>query len=95
MRIWDDTAGKLVYDYVGKATAAMAITNAPVVLGGLPLMSEYYDGLLDEVAVFNDVLTNGRDRPHPPGRLRRQQVIVIPGRPGALRAGRDIPKFEV
>ncbi len=58
VRIWDEAAGKLVYDYAGKATSAMAVTRAPVVLGGLPMMSEHYDGLLDEVAVFNDVLTS-------------------------------------
>jgi hypothetical protein len=58
VRIWDDTAGKLLYDYVDKASAPMAITNAPLTLGGLPLMSEFYDGLLDEVVVFKDILTN-------------------------------------
>jgi|GEM_PF-382658 len=57
VRIWDDVTGKLLYDYVGTAISRMAITDAPLVLGGLPLMDEFYDGLLDEVAVFNDVLT--------------------------------------
>ncbi|MEN6335934.1 MAG: pre-peptidase C-terminal domain-containing protein [Phycisphaerales bacterium] len=57
IRVWDDTAGALVCDSVGKATAAMPLTNSPLVLGGIPLLSEYYDGLLDEVAVFKDVLT--------------------------------------
>jgi hypothetical protein len=57
VRVWDDTAGKLLYDYVGKTSAPMTITNAPLVLGGLPLMSSFYDGLLDEVVVFKDILT--------------------------------------
>ncbi|MGE5294794.1 MAG: pre-peptidase C-terminal domain-containing protein [Solirubrobacterales bacterium] len=56
IRVWDDTAGALVYDYVGKA-AGRAITDAPLILGGQPMTSEFYDGLLDEVAVFKDVLT--------------------------------------
>jgi hypothetical protein len=58
VRVWDDVAGKLLYDYVGKASAPMTISNAPLVLGGLPLMSSFYDGLLDEVVVFKDILTN-------------------------------------
>jgi hypothetical protein len=58
IRVWDDAAGVLVYDHAGKATAAMPLTNAPLVLGGIPLLSEYYDGLLDEVVVFKDVLTD-------------------------------------
>ncbi len=56
IRVWDDAADALVYDYVGKA-AGMAITDAPLILGGQPLLSEFYDGLLDEVVVFKDILT--------------------------------------
>lgn len=57
VRVWDDAGGELLYDYVDTAISHMAITDAPLVLGGLPMMAAFYDGLLDEVAVFNDVLT--------------------------------------
>jgi hypothetical protein len=55
--VWDSTAATLLFDQTGIATARMAVTDAPLVLGNVPLMSAYYDGLLDEVVVFNDVLT--------------------------------------
>jgi hypothetical protein len=57
VRVWDGTTAVLVYDATGIATSHMAVTDAPVVLGSAPLLSEYYDGLLDEVVVFSDVLT--------------------------------------
>ncbi len=57
VRVWDGTTAVLVYDATGIATSHMAITDAPLVLGSAPLLSEYYDGLLDEVVVFSDVLT--------------------------------------
>jgi len=57
VRVWDDTAGIVLYDHVGIAASRMAVTDAPLILGGIPLRSEYYDGLLDEVVVFDDILT--------------------------------------
>jgi hypothetical protein len=57
VRVWDGTTAVLVYDATGFATSHMAITDAPLVLGSAPLLSEYYDGLLDEVVVFSDILT--------------------------------------
>jgi hypothetical protein len=36
----------------------MAVTNAPIVLGNTSAESTYFDGLLDEVAVFNQVLSS-------------------------------------
>ena len=57
VRIWDDTAGVVLFDHVGTTASRMAVTDAPLILGGLPLRSEHYDGLLDEVVVFNDILT--------------------------------------
>jgi hypothetical protein len=57
IRIWDDTAGVVLYDYTGTAASRMSVTDAPVVLGNIPLQSEYYDGLLDEVVIFKDILT--------------------------------------
>jgi hypothetical protein len=47
-------------DREGTATAPMAITNAPLIFGNTPLESTYFDGLLDEVAVFKDVLTSSQ-----------------------------------
>lgn len=57
VRVWDGTTAVLVYDATGITTSHMAVTDAPLVLGSAPLLSEYYDGLLDEVVVFSDVLT--------------------------------------
>jgi hypothetical protein len=57
VRVWDDAAGKLVFDSIDIATSSIAITRAPVILGAAATLSEYYDGLLDEMVVFNGVLT--------------------------------------
>jgi len=57
VRVWDADADKLVYDHSDKATSALAVTRAPLILGALGTLSEFYDGLLDEMVVFNDVLT--------------------------------------
>ncbi len=60
VRVWDGTDNVLRIDREGTATAPMALTNAPIILGNTPLESSYFDGLLDEVAVFNQVLTSGQ-----------------------------------
>ncbi|MBN1510170.1 MAG: hypothetical protein JW955_25205 [Sedimentisphaerales bacterium] len=60
VRIWDDTDGVVRVNREGTATAPMAITNAPLVFGNTPLESMYFDGLLDEVAVFNEVLSTSQ-----------------------------------
>jgi hypothetical protein len=57
VRVWDDVGGKLLYDYVDSMTSPLAVTTAPLTLGRTAGISEYYDGLLDEVVVFNRVLT--------------------------------------
>lgn len=57
MRIWDDAADALYYDVTSVAFDRIAITDAPLVFGNIPLQSTYFDGLLDEVVVFKDVLT--------------------------------------
>jgi len=57
VRVWDAASDKLVYDYTDKATSALAVTRAPLVLGAVGSLAEFYDGLLDEMVVFNDVLT--------------------------------------
>ena len=62
LRVWDDTAGSVVLDASGTATNNIAITNAAVAIGasltsGTP--ERYFDGLIDEVVVFRDILTTG------------------------------------
>ncbi len=60
VRMWDDTAGIVLIDHVGVTESRMAVTDAPLILGGIPLRSEFYDGLLDEVVVFDDILTTAQ-----------------------------------
>lgn len=60
VRIWDATDNVLRVEREAIATAPMAVTNAPIVLGNTPLESSYFDGLLDEVAVFNSILTSSQ-----------------------------------
>ncbi len=57
VRVWDAAAGALVFDVTAAASWPLAVTNAPVILGTLPLESRYFDGWMDEVVVFKDVLT--------------------------------------
>ncbi len=57
VRVWNATTGTLVFDVVGTASYPLAVTNAPITLGTLPLESRYFDGWMDEVVVFKDVLT--------------------------------------
>ena len=60
VRVWDDTDHVLRVDREGTTPAPMSVTNAPVILGNTPLESSYFDGLLDEVAVFNNILTSSQ-----------------------------------
>ena len=62
LRVWDDTAGSVVLNASGTAANNISITNAAVAIGaslknGTP--ERYFDGLIDEVVVFNDILTTG------------------------------------
>ena len=57
VRVWDGTAGVLRFDATGTAAYPISVGDAPVILGDLPLESRHYDGLLDEMVVFKDVLT--------------------------------------
>jgi len=53
IRVWDDSAGAILgSDETGTATNNMNIENGEVRIG-----DTYYDGLLDQVCVFNDVLS--------------------------------------
>ena len=59
MRIWDDNAGALLdSDITGTATNNINIENAYVNIGALGDILEW-DGHMDEVVVFNDILTQG------------------------------------
>ena len=62
LRVWDDTAGSGVLDASGTAPNNISITSAGVAIGaslknGTP--ERYFDGLIDEVVVFSDILTTG------------------------------------
>jgi hypothetical protein len=58
-----DTAGEVVgSDYSGTFSDTLAVTTAPMFIGTLALYGNPYagtafDGLVDEVVIFNDVLT--------------------------------------
>jgi hypothetical protein len=58
VRVWDATADALLFDAVGTAVYRIAVNDAPILLGNLPLEARYFDGLLDEMVVFKDVLTS-------------------------------------
>jgi hypothetical protein len=77
-RIWDNTAEALVSTVSGTATNNIVVTDAVVELGGVPQLdgSYNYDGLLDEVVVFNDVLT--------PDQIDWIRTGVYPGGPPVL-----------
>jgi len=56
LRIWDDNASALLAaDATGTLSTALTLGTAPFSIGGGD--SSYTDGLLDEVAVFKDVLS--------------------------------------
>jgi len=60
IRVWDDTAGDYHgSDFSGTGSNQMSIDSAPLVLGDRGQMDDAYDlrGNLDEVVIFNDVLT--------------------------------------
>ena len=58
VRVWDATVGALLFDAEGVAEERIAVTEAPIFLGNLPLESRYFDGRLDEMVIFKDILTS-------------------------------------
>ena len=58
VRVWDETAGAVLFDAEGTAAYRIAVGDAPIVLGTLPLESRHFNGLLDEMVVFKDILTS-------------------------------------
>ena len=57
VRIWDDATQTIYHDVEGVTFWNVSVTDAPLVFGDMLLQSTYFDGQLDEVAVFKDVLT--------------------------------------
>jgi len=58
IRIWDDNAGSLLdADTTGTFANAMSIEASPVMIGSTPTATLSWDGLIDEMVVFNDILT--------------------------------------
>lgn len=59
--VWDDTAGSKVIDGSGTATNNINIEDGPVTIGAVKgeLPTSFFDGLIDEVVVFKDILTAG------------------------------------
>jgi len=59
IRLWDDTAGALAdVDKTGNVATAINLTDANVNLGAARSGTAWFDGLMDEVVVFNDILTS-------------------------------------
>ena len=57
IRIWDDNAGALLgVDATGTGTKNIYLVNTPFRIGSLATTS-YFDGLIDELVVFNDILS--------------------------------------
>lgn len=58
IRLWDDTAQTIVGNDIHTTAAnAVSITDTPVTIGARGDAGRPFDGLMDEVVVFNDVLT--------------------------------------
>ena len=62
LRVWDDNAKTEAYYANGTATNNISLTDAPFAIGawfngGTPVYP--IDGLIDEVVVFDDILTTG------------------------------------
>jgi hypothetical protein len=58
IRAWDAQAGALLGDTTGTTDNNVTINTLPVRLGAIASGYMTYDGRLDEVVVFNDLLTN-------------------------------------
>lgn len=56
IRIWDDTAQQ-VYEYAGNTTNNIYLCTQDICVGTRSDGSEDFDGLIDELVVFKDVLT--------------------------------------
>ncbi len=57
VRVYDATAGAMLFDVEGTVMYPIAVGDAPIMIGNLPLQTRYFDGVLDEMVVFKDILT--------------------------------------
>jgi len=57
VRVWDDTTGTIHLDNTGTVPKNIVVTGSPVVIGDLFEGGHTLDGYLDELVVFNDILT--------------------------------------
>jgi len=59
IRIWDETAGQLLggVERTGIGTATISVTDARLAMGAFSDGNYLLDGLVDELVVFNDILT--------------------------------------
>ena len=57
-RIWDDTASSVILDFDDNFTQNIWIDDADFCIGARESGSSYFDGLLDEVVIFKDILTD-------------------------------------
>jgi hypothetical protein len=61
INVWDAATATVIVDKTGALITNVVLTNAAVCVGAredLTAAKRYFDGLLDEMAVFNDVLTS-------------------------------------
>lgn len=61
LRLWDDTAQSVVANTSGTWTNTPSLVDAPFVIGAnaAATPANFWDGLVDEVVVFNDILAAG------------------------------------
>lgn len=58
IRVWDDSAGAILgSDKTGNFTSNINIGDAPFLIGAAVSSTYWFDGLIDELAVFDRVLT--------------------------------------
>ena len=64
MYLWNASSNSLVENTTGNTTNNISITDAPVCIGALcegtaspPTPFQFFDGLIDEVVIFNDILS--------------------------------------
>jgi hypothetical protein len=57
IRLWDDTGAALIENLSGTATNNIFVNTTQVCVGTRSNLAEYFDGLIDEMVVFKDILT--------------------------------------
>jgi chitodextrinase len=59
LRAWSAGSSSIVVDLSGTKTNNINIEDADWVIGNVDNATAYYDGVIDEVVVFNDILSSG------------------------------------